>query len=77
MDDDIASVGTATLDNRSFRLNFEISAVIYDHAFAQELADMLKQDFQLCRQLLPAEVAKWSLLRRLLSRCAYLFAPLQ
>lgn len=77
VDDDIASVGTANLDNRSFRLNFEISAVIYDQDFAQELADMLQQDFQLCRQLLPAEVAKWSLLRRLLSRCAYLFAPLQ
>ncbi len=77
VDDDIAAVGTANLDNRSFRLNFEISAVIYDHGFARELSDMLEQDFNQCRQLLPSEVARWSLMRRLASRCAYLFAPLQ
>lgn len=77
MDDDIASVGTANLDNRSFRLNFEINALIYDRAFARELAEMLQRDFQNCCQLLTDDVARWSLTRRLLSRCAYLFAPLQ
>ncbi|MFR4224069.1 MAG: phospholipase D-like domain-containing protein [Akkermansia sp.] len=29
MDDDIATVGTANLDNRSLALNFEITAVIH------------------------------------------------
>ncbi len=77
VDDDIAAVGTANLDNRSFRLNFEISALVYDRAFAGELAEMLERDFAQCRQLLPGEAARWSLMRRLASRCAYLFAPLQ
>lgn len=77
VDDDISVVGTANLDNRSFRLNFEISALVYDRDFSRELATMLERDFSQCRQLLPREVANWSLLRRLLSRCAYLFAPLQ
>lgn len=77
VDDDIACVGTANLDNRSFRLNFEISAVIHDADFAQQVEAMLREDFRNCIQLLPRTVAKWSLLRRLLSRCAYLFAPVQ
>ena len=77
VDDEISVVGTANLDNRSFRLNFEISALVYDQGFAGELTHMLENDFKQCRQLLPREVASWSLIRRLASRCAYLFAPLQ
>jgi cardiolipin synthase len=77
VDDDISVVGTANLDNRSFRLNFEICAINRSPRFALEMEAMLNQDFQHCVQLLPAEVARWSLSRRLLSRCAYLFAPLQ
>jgi cardiolipin synthase len=77
VDDDISVVGTANLDNRSFRLNFEICAINRSPRFALEMEAMLNQDFQHCKQLLPAEVAQWSLSRRLLSRCAYLVAPLQ
>jgi cardiolipin synthase len=77
VDDDISVVGTANLDNRSFRLNFEIGVINHDRQFAKKMEDMLITDLQHCEQLLPREVAKWSLRRRLLSRCAYLFAPLQ
>ena len=34
IDDEIASVGTANMDNRSFTLNFEVNAFIYDEAIA-------------------------------------------
>ena len=34
VDDEIASVGTANFDNRSFRLNFEIMAVVAEPGFA-------------------------------------------
>lgn len=77
VDDDISVVGTANLDNRSFRLNFEIGVINHDRQFAKKMEAMLITDLQHCVQLLPREVAKWSLRRRLLSRCAYLFAPLQ
>ncbi len=77
VDDDISVVGTANLDNRSFRLNFEICVISHDRDFAKKMEAMLITDLQHCVQLLPREVAKWSLRRRLLSRCAYLFAPLQ
>jgi cardiolipin synthase A/B len=77
VDDDIAAVGTANLDNRSFRLNFEITALCHNPAFASEVEAMLLKDFERSKQLLQREVENWSLLRRLVSRCVYLFAPLQ
>lgn len=44
VDDDCAIVGTANFDNRSFRLNFEVSAVVYGPALAQPLADQFRID---------------------------------
>ncbi len=45
IDDDISAVGTANFDNRSFRLNFEVTALISDPAFALEMQSMLERDF--------------------------------
>jgi cardiolipin synthase len=49
VDDDIAIVGTANVDNRSFRLNFEIVAVAYDTAIAAQLAALFEGDLALAR----------------------------
>jgi hypothetical protein len=40
-----ASIGTANFDNRSFRLNFEVTALITDQAFGEQMASMLERDF--------------------------------
>ncbi|MBN1500810.1 MAG: cardiolipin synthase [Spirochaetes bacterium] len=40
----IATVGTANYDVRSFKLNFEVNAVIYDEKVAQNLAEIFKND---------------------------------
>ncbi len=45
MDDDIATVGTANLDNRSLALNFEITAVIHSPSACAEVKAMLERDF--------------------------------
>jgi cardiolipin synthase len=45
IDDDVSTVGTANFDNRSFRLNFEVTAVIADEVFANEMERMLEADF--------------------------------
>ena len=37
VDDIAASIGSANLDNRSFRLNFEITVLTVDRAFASEV----------------------------------------
>lgn len=45
IDDGLCTVGTANFDNRSFRINFEITLAFLDEGFAQEVAAMLERDF--------------------------------
>lgn len=45
VDDDVAWVGTANFDNRSFRLNFEVTALLHDRSFVAEMSDMFEADF--------------------------------
>lgn len=45
IDDDLASVGTANLDNRSMRLNFEVNLLVQDAEFAEQVQNMLEMDF--------------------------------
>jgi cardiolipin synthase len=51
MDDELAGVGTANFDNRSFRLNFEITLLVNDGGFAREVEAMLTQDLERSRQV--------------------------
>lgn len=45
IDDDLATVGTANLDNRSMRLNFEHTMVVADQRIAAAVETMLVADF--------------------------------
>jgi cardiolipin synthase A/B len=56
VDDDVVSIGTANLDNRSFRLNFELSIVVWDRGFAEAVEAMLREDFALSRKVAPGEL---------------------
>jgi cardiolipin synthase A/B len=51
MDDQLAGVGTANFDNRSFRLNFEITLLVHDLFFAREVEAMLETDLGRSRQV--------------------------
>lgn len=51
IDSDLAAVGTANLDNRSLRLNFELSVLVADPTFVQSIATMLENDFADCRMV--------------------------
>ncbi|MBS9402615.1 cardiolipin synthase [Halomonas sp. TRM85114] len=77
IDDVAASVGTVNLDNRSFRLNFEITAVVPDKRFAAEVRQMLDRDFSRCRLITLEELTSRPLWRKLVSRAAYLLSPIQ
>ncbi|MBT4519810.1 MAG: cardiolipin synthase [Halieaceae bacterium] len=46
MDDHIAGVGTANFDNRSFRLNFEITLLVHNREFAHKVEKMLEADMR-------------------------------
>jgi len=75
-DDFVSFVGTANLDNRSFDLNFEANAIVYDKVLSSEL----KKDF--LDDLLEAEEIKlqeWkdrSYITQIIERIARLFSPL-
>ncbi|HAR09922.1 MAG TPA: hypothetical protein DCR98_16105, partial [Cobetia sp.] len=77
MDSHTATIGTVNLDNRSFRLNFEITAFVPDHQFASEVEAMLEEDFRHCREISCEELDARPMWRKLVSRAAYLLAPIQ
>ena len=75
-DDNISVIGTANFDNRSFRLNFEISVLTVDRGFASEVEEMLLSDFARSTRLDALEVASRPLLFKVGSRVARLFSPI-
>lgn len=71
----MAAIGTANLDNRSFRLNFETMALVFDAGFAAEVEKMLKKDFECCtRKGVSLSEQNW--LVRLAAPFARLLAPI-
>ncbi|MCL7984323.1 MAG: cardiolipin synthase [marine benthic group bacterium] len=75
VDEAIASIGTHNFDNRSFRLNFEISAVLYDEAFTTEVAKMLERDMATSELLDPTTFKDRSWFWRFSVNFARLWAP--
>ena len=77
IDDVSAAIGTANFDNRSFRLNFEVTVVTVDVPFANRVEAMLVEDFQKSRPLLAKEFREKPFPFRLAVRAARLMAPVQ
>jgi len=77
VDEHTASVGSANLDNRSFRLNFEMNAVVHDYQFAHEVAMMLEADFERCHHVSLQHFNQRPWWFRVAVRCARLLAPIQ
>ncbi|MGA7436834.1 MAG: cardiolipin synthase [Luteibacter sp.] len=75
IDHDTAVVGSMNLDNRSFRLNFEISALNIDPVFAAEVETMLKDDFAQADEVNPNDYRRLPYLRRVALHVARLFDP--
>ncbi|MDU3707865.1 MAG: cardiolipin synthase [Staphylococcus lugdunensis] len=46
IDDEVVSVGTANMDYRSFELNFEVNAFVYDKTIAQQLKKAYQEDIK-------------------------------
>jgi cardiolipin synthase len=77
IDNTTATVGTANFDNRSFRLNFEITGVVADPPFAEEIEQMLKNDFAHAREMTKSDVDDRSFWFKLSTRLARLTSPVQ
>ncbi len=76
VDRSLALFGTTNLDIRSLRLNFELTLVVYDIAFAEQL-HALQEQYRLSAQ--PLDAARWSRrgrATRLAENLARLVSPL-
>jgi cardiolipin synthase len=77
IDDQVATVGTANFDNRSFRLNFEITAIVADEQFAKAIEQMFVDDFENSREMRPGELQEKGFWFKLAVRLARLSSPIQ
>jgi cardiolipin synthase len=77
IDDLAACVGTANFDNRSFRLNFEITAVIVEPDFIESMEKMFEADFEKSRLMRAGEYDDKSFWFRFAVRLCSLTSPIQ
>jgi len=72
----LAIVGTANMDNRSFELNFEVAALVYDEATARELATVFEKDITDALRIDPYDWQNRPWYKELLEKTARLVSPL-
>lgn len=77
VDDATAAIGTANFDNRSMRLNFEVTMLCIDRGFAGEVETMLEEDFRNSRSVTAEDYTGRSLPFRIAVNAARLLAPIQ
>jgi cardiolipin synthase len=75
-DKKIAIVGTANMDYRSFDLNFEVNAIVYDRGVADELAAVFYADIANAKKIDPIVWESRSVWKQLLEKTARLVSPL-
>ncbi len=76
IDNRLGCVGTANLDNRSLRLNFEISIVVLNRSFCEQVEQMLEADWSECTEIDSTDYTSRPLYFRVGVRLARLAAPI-
>ena len=76
IDDEAASVGTANIDSRSFKLNFEANAFIYDTDVAHQLAELFERDILYSSELTPEKYKNRSTIIKLKESISRLLSPI-
>ncbi|HEX5652962.1 MAG TPA: cardiolipin synthase [Chitinophagaceae bacterium] len=72
----IAIVGTANMDQRSFDLNFEVNAIVYNEETALQLREVFFEDLKHAEKLDVDEWCKRPVFQQLKERAARLVSPL-
>ncbi|VYU34866.1 cardiolipin synthase [Clostridium tertium] len=75
-DGKVCSIGTANLDIRSFQLNFEINAIIYDDKFSKEQEDIFIKDIEDCKLVTMEEYENRSRALKIKEALIRLVAPI-
>jgi cardiolipin synthase len=76
IDEEIVSVGTANVDNRSFRLNFEVSCFARDPKLAKQLETWLTEHMDHSTEITEAYLGHKGHTVRLFESAAHLLSPL-
>jgi cardiolipin synthase len=75
VDEDYAQIGSANLDPRSLRLNFEMNVEVYDRRFVSELSAHFEAVRARSKRITGREVDGRALRTKLLDGAAWLFSP--
>jgi cardiolipin synthase len=75
MDDRYAQIGSANLDPRSLRLNFELNVEVYDSKVVAQLAEHFETVRQRSAEVTLAQVDSRPLATKLIDGAAWLFSP--
>jgi len=76
IDDHLAAVGSTNLDNRSFHINFETQAFVWDRAFTDLLHESFCKDFQHAEKISVDYFARKNYWRKLAAKFLNLAAPI-
>lgn len=76
VDGKISSVGSANMDYRSFKLNFEINAFIYDSQVSQELEQIYEADMTHSELITPEKFDQQSLYLKFKQTASRLLSPI-
>ncbi len=76
IDDEASTVGTANIDFRSFKLNFEVNAFIYHRDTSHQLAELFEEDMLLSTELTPELYASRSRIIKMKESISRLLSPI-
>lgn len=76
VDGRVLCYGTANMDIRSFALNFEVNALVYNEKKAQEMVKIFEEDLKVCHQITSDEYAGRRLVIRTREQVCRLLSPL-
>ena len=76
IDQEVGIVGTANMDTRSFDLNFEVNAIVYDEELAESMRDVFYKDLSHAIKIDRDDWLSRPWYKKLLEKTARLLAPL-
>jgi cardiolipin synthase len=76
VDGKVLCYGTANMDIRSYMLNFEVNAVVYDEQKAMEMEEVFREDLKYCHVITKDQYAQRSLFVRIREQICRLLSPL-
>lgn len=76
IDEEVSSIGTTNFDVRSFALNYEVNAFIYDTNLGIKNTQIFEEDLQYCTEITKEDFAKMSRIKKFFCAIMRLFTPL-